>query len=109
MHGWRGLLAGVVGLSVLQLVLSTSQGNGNGAALAGVWSYPAKWLSDLSDPTKPGIPQVSSSSSANASTSSSTSASSTTQVSTTVGNGLSNTPTTSGTGSNLLPTQVQSI
>lgn len=108
MHGWRGLLAGVVGLSVLQLVLSTSQGNGNGAALAGIWSYPAKWLSDLSDPTKPGIPQVASSSTT-ATKSSSTSASSAVQTSTTAGNGLSNTPTTSGTGSTLLPTQVQQL
>lgn len=94
MHGWRGILAGVVGLSLFELVVSTSSGS---TAVGAMFKYPAQWISDLADPSKPGLPAAKS-------TSSTSTSSTTTTGSTVPASGLSGTPTTTGTGSTLLDT-----
>lgn len=107
MRGWRGILGGLVGLSVLQMLLSTSQGNGNTARVNALFTYPTQWLDDLADPTKPGLPQSAASKAAATQSSATTTGSvvPATAVSPLV-NGLSNVPTTSGTGSNTLPSYI---
>jgi hypothetical protein len=91
MRGWRGVLAGSLGLALFELVLTDKGGSG---LVAGAFTYPAKWLADLVDPTKPGLPQAKASAAAQ---SSATSSGSVVQA------GLSGTPTTTGTGSQTLP------
>lgn len=91
MRGWRGLLAGAIGLALFELVLTNKNGNG---LVAGAFTYPAKWIADLVDPTKPGLPQAKTSTASN---------SSATSTGTVVPAGLSGSPTTTGTGSATLP------
>lgn len=90
----RTLLGTAIGLSLMQLVLSTSQNGGkSGSLLSAAFQYPAAWLRDLADPSKPGIPEAKKSTAQQ---------SSATTSSPGVVGGLSGTGTPAGTGSNLL-------
>ncbi|MFE7413138.1 hypothetical protein [Streptomyces laurentii] len=88
-RGWRTVLGGALGLALMQLVLSSSQEGGpTGALMSGLFEYPAKWLRSFVDPTVPALPSVKKPAPA-------------ATPSALIG-GLSGTPQTTGTGSNLV-------
>jgi hypothetical protein len=94
-RGARSIVGGVVGLALMQLILSSSEGSGQAArGIAWLWAAPAKWLSEFVDPGVPAIPDTGLLASAVKGATGSTS---------TTG-GLSGTPTTTGTGSYPLAT-----
>lgn len=90
MKGLRGALAAALGLALMQLVLSTSEGGGKSAGLlnAGL-TYPAQWVRSIVNAQTPAIPDLSASTS-------------TASKSSTPTTGLSGTGTPAGTGSNLI-------
>lgn len=89
MKGIRGALATVLGLAFMQLLLSSSQGEGKTAGLvAAAWQYPAALLHRITDPSTPAIPDLSSSTPV--------------QLASAPSSGLAGTGTPAGTGSSLI-------
>lgn len=95
----KTLIGTALGLTMMQLILSTSeQGGKSGQLLGGMFQLPAKWLRSFIDPTKPGVPSLDGSDKAWQDVGGLAPQ----LLGGIVGNGLSGVPTTTGTGSNVM-------